>query len=110
MQKLQGHRNPVRTAAASNLYAQPIVPQKGRDGNNLATYVMEDIYPINLAAIDLDYGTNDTVEEYQITFAINNWYNTQSREPNASGSGVDIDFNVSLGGINIGTNGISANF
>ena len=110
MQKLQGHRNPVRTTAAGNVYGQAIVRQKGRDGNNLATYVMEDIYPINLAAIDLDYGTNDTVEEYQITFAINNWYNTTAREPNASGSGVDIDFNVSLGGINIGSNGISANF
>ena len=110
MQKLQGHRNPVRTTAASNVYGMGVVRQKGRDGNNLATYVMEDIYPINLAAIDLDYGTNDTVEEYQITFAINNWYNTPLREPNGSGSGVDIDFNISLGGINIGSNGISANF
>ena len=110
MQKLQGHRNPVRTTAAGNVYGQAIVRQKGRDGNNLATYVMDDIWPTNLAAVELDWSSNDGVEEYQITFAVNNWYNTQSREPNASGSGVDIDFNVSLGGINIGTNGISANF
>ena len=64
---------------------------------------MELIYPTNLAAIDLDWGTNDTPEEYQVTFAINNWYSTFNPEPvgNGSGSGVDVNFNIGTNGGNL---------
>ena len=111
MQVLQGHRTPVRSVSATEVYGNGIVQQLSRTGNPIATYVMEDIYPTNVAAIDLGFDTNDSVEEFQVTFAVNNWYSTSNPEPAGSGSGLDIDFQVSgnIGGaqVSVGTNGAS---
>jgi hypothetical protein len=64
---------------------------------------MEDIYPTNVAAIDLGFDTNDSVEEFQVTFAVNNWYSSSNPEPNGQGSGLDIDFQVrgNIGGVGV---------
>mgnify|MGYP006436784103 FL=1 len=111
MQVLQGHRTPVRSVSATEVYGNGIVQQLSRTGNAIATYVMEDIYPTNVAAIDLGFDTNDSVEEFQVTFAVNNWYSSSNPEPAGSGSGLDIDFQVSgnIGGaqVSVGTNGAS---
>jgi hypothetical protein len=111
MQVLQGHRTPVRSVSATEVYGNGIVQQLSRTGNAIATYVMEDIYPTNVAAIDLGFDTNDSVEEFQVTFAVNNWYSSSNPEPTGSGSGLDIDFQVSgnIGGaqVSVGTNGAS---
>jgi hypothetical protein len=111
MQLLQGHRNPVRSVNATEVYGAATVQQLSRSGAVIATYTMEDIYPTNTAAIDLGFDTNDSVEEFQVTFAVNNWYSTFSPEPLGQGSGLDVDFQVSgnIGGVgvSIGTGGIS---
>ena len=94
MQQIQSHADPVRSIGANQVYGNAYVTQLDRNGNSLVTYVMQDIYPTNVAAIDLDWGTNDSVEEFQVTFAINNWYNSDLPEPTASGSGVTADIGV----------------
>ena len=58
----------------NNIYGQSTVVQLDRNGGNLRTYRVEDIYPTEIAAIDLGMDTNDTVEEYSVTFAVNNWH------------------------------------
>jgi len=110
MDRIQDNTNPIRTGSALSVYGNGIVDQLDRTGQIIATYYVQDMYPTNLAAVDLDWGTNDSVEEFQVTFAINNW--TSSRDGiNSSGSGTNIDFNVStrVGGveINAGTRGAS---
>ena len=111
MQVLQGHRTPVRSVSATDVYGNAVVQQLSRTGTAIATYTMEDIYPTNVAAIDLGFDTNDSVEEFQVTFAVNNWYSSSNPEPAGSGSGLDIDFQVSgnIGGaqVSVGTNGAS---
>jgi len=97
MDQIQNHTLPIRgTTFPNEVYGQAEVIQLGRDGNPLAIYHMLDIYPTNVAAIDLDWGTNDSVEEFQITFAINNW-----RTDRAIGAAVVGEGNVSITG-NIG--------
>ena len=111
MQVLQGHRTPVRSVAATDVYGNAVVQQLSRTGVATATYTMEDIYPTNVAAIDLGFDTNDSVEEFQVTFAVNNWYSSSNPEPAGSGSGLDVDFQISgnIGGaqVSVGTNGAS---
>ena len=111
MQVLQGHRTPVRSVSATDVYGNAVVQQLSRTGNAIATYTMEDIYPTNVAAIDLGFDTNDSVEEFQVTFAVNNWYSSSNPEPAGSGSGLDVDFQISgnIGGaqVSVGTNGAS---
>ena len=86
------------------MYGTGTVRQLGRDGKTIATYVVEDIFPTNLAALDLDMSSNDIAQEFVVTFAVNNWRSSASNAINPSGTGVNVDFNVnaSIGGVNIG--------
>ena len=106
MQVLQGHRQPVRSVSATDVYGNAVVQQLSRTGNAIATYTMEDIYPTNVAAIDLGFDTNDSVEEFQVTFAVNNWYSSSNPEPSGQGSGLDVDFQIrgNIGGVGVSIN------
>jgi hypothetical protein len=39
----------------------------------LKTYKFVGLYPLDLAPIDLDWGSNDSIEEYGVTFAYQWW-------------------------------------
>ena len=47
---------------------------KGTGLEDIAKYTFQDIYPVNISAIDLSYDTTDTVEEFTVEFAVNYWY------------------------------------
>ena len=104
MDGIQDHTFPVRNVRATAVYGTGTVRQLGRDGKTIATYVVEDIFPTNLAALDLDMSSNDIAQEFVVTFAVNNWRSSASNAINPSGTGVNVDFNVnaSIGGVNIG--------
>jgi len=106
MQVLQGHAQPVRSVAPTDVYGNAVVQQLSRTGVSIATYTMEDIYPTNVAAIDLGFDTNDAVEEFQVTFAVNNWYSSSNPEPAGQGSNIDVDFQVrgNIGGVGVSIN------
>jgi hypothetical protein len=111
MDRIQDNTNPVRSGSSNSVYGSAIVTQLDRSGVGIATYYVRDMYPTNLAAIELDWGTNDAVEEFQVTFAINNWTSSHDGINTSGSSGTNIDFNVStsIGGVNInaGTGGFS---
>jgi hypothetical protein len=71
-----------------------------RSGIVIRRYVLEDIFPTSVAAIDLTSDGNDTVEEYTVGFAVNNVViDGQSIDGSTSGTG----FDISVGGkIDIG--------
>ena len=81
----------------------------GRGGEALRMYRMEDIYPTEIAAIDLGMDTNDTVEEYSVTFAVNNWHSdlasgfdvTGARDSNWQ---IGVRGRVQVGNVGIGVN------
>tara|TARA_Y100000590_G_scaffold47747_1_gene50556 strand:- start:9779 stop:10387 length:609 start_codon:yes stop_codon:yes gene_type:complete len=107
MQAISGHTNIGSNVASNAVYGTGRVEQLDQNGRTLALYQVEGIYPTNLAAIDLDFGTNDTPEEFQVTFAINNWRNTAlpTITGNGGNSSVDIGFNMNLpGGVNVSGN------
>jgi hypothetical protein len=39
----------------------------------LKSYKFIDIFPTNISAIDLSYDSGDTIEEYTVEFAVNNF-------------------------------------
>ena len=49
------------------------VRQMDRKGNIIRTYRFEGILPSNISAIELDWGTNDTPEEYTVEFQVQYW-------------------------------------
>ena len=53
-------------------YGMATVLHLDRSGTVMRRYVLEDIFPTSVAAIDLTSDGNDTVEEYTVGFAVNN--------------------------------------
>jgi hypothetical protein len=46
------------------------IDQLDRNGKTLKSYTYRGLFPITLAAIPLDYSTNNTIEDFAVTFAI----------------------------------------
>ncbi len=108
MNSIQEHANPTRSRNITpvGVYGQGKVEQLSRTGGTIATYFMEDIYPTNVAAIDLAFDTNDAVEEFQVTFAINNWYNQLDPERRGNGNNASVQIGVrgNIGGVGFSIN------
>jgi hypothetical protein len=46
---------------------------KSDDTNPIKKYNFVGMFPVDLSPIDLDWGTNDTIEEFTVTFAYQYW-------------------------------------
>lgn len=76
MSSINQHQTNVRNSNAlspSDYTGTGKVYQYGKSGNLLKYYNFIGIFPIDIAPIDLDWGSNDTVEEYAVTFAYQYW-------------------------------------
>jgi hypothetical protein len=76
MNSLNSNAGNVRASAAVNAtqYATDAkVTQYGKAGNDIKDYTFVGMFPTDLAPIDLDWGSNDTIEEYSVTFSYQYW-------------------------------------
>jgi len=74
-------------------FATAIVRQLDRDGNQLRSYKFEGIWPTEVAPIDLNMETQDTVEEYGVTFKVQYWAAIDQGDPTTSGVPVNVESN-----------------
>jgi hypothetical protein len=76
MNALNSHESNVRDFNAkqpSGYSVDAEVIQYGKSGNELKKYSFVGLFPIDLAAIALDWASNDTIEEFDVTFAYQYW-------------------------------------
>lgn len=76
MNAINSHSGNVRAASASNSNGYSIdanVIQYGKTGQELKKYKFVGLFPLDLSPIDLDWGSNDAIEEYTATFAYQFW-------------------------------------
>jgi len=76
MNSINSNEGNVRSGAAlnpSNYAVDAIVTQYGKTGNVLKSYTFVGLFPVDVAPIDLDWGSNDAIEEYSTTFAFQYW-------------------------------------
>ena len=76
MNGINSHGGNVRNAGAASPTGYTVdaeVTQYGKTGDTLKTYKFVGMYPLDLAPIDLDWSSNDTIEEYGVTFAYQWW-------------------------------------
>ena len=69
----------------NDYYATATVRQLDRDGNQLRAYKFEGIWPSEVAAIDLDFDTTDSIEEFTVTFKVQYWAAIDAGDPVSSG-------------------------
>jgi hypothetical protein len=56
------------------------VNQYGKNGNIIQAYNFVGMFPIDISPIDLDWGSNDAIEEFTVTFAYQYWTNANSTD------------------------------
>jgi hypothetical protein len=61
------------------------VQQYGKDGSILRTYNFNGIFPTSVAAIDVDWDSNDAIEEFSVTFQYDWWNISGGITGNAGG-------------------------
>lgn len=76
MNAINSHASNVRNGNAVNplgYTTDATVTQYGKAGEALKTYKFVGLFPVDLAPIDLDWSSNDSIEEYGVTFAYQWW-------------------------------------
>ena len=76
MNGINSHAGNVRNTGAKSPTGYTVdaeVTQYGKTGDTLKKYKFVGLYPLDLAPIDLDWSSNDTIEEYGVTFAYQWW-------------------------------------
>ena len=66
-------RNPVFTRGDGGYQQDGFVTQFGKDGSPIKKYKFVGLFPIDITPIEVDWGANDTIEEYAVTFAYQWW-------------------------------------
>lgn len=84
MNGLNGHSLNVRSPAALTPNGYTVdagVTQFGKGGNTLKKYKFIGVFPTDLSPIDVDWGSNDTIEEFTVTLSYQWW---ESAEDNVA--------------------------
>jgi hypothetical protein len=74
MNSINSHESNLRTTGQGQQYATDAkVFQYRKDGKLAKQYDFVGLFPIDLSPIELDWGTNDSIEEFTVTFAYQWW-------------------------------------
>jgi hypothetical protein len=74
------------------------VSQLDRNGGVIKTYKFVDAYPTEVGSIELNFDTNNQVEEFTVTLQYNYWLSTSST---STGSLISGGINVNVGGFQL---------
>jgi len=83
MNSINAHAGNIRSATAgspSEYSVDAAVTQFGKVGDRIKKYDFVGMFPVDLAPIDLDWGQNDVIEEYAVTFAYQYWTASDSTD------------------------------
>lgn len=76
-QSINLHRENIRALGATrdpaSYKTDALVRQLGKDGSVLRTYRFEGVWPSEIGAISLDWGTTDAIEEFTVTLQYDLW-------------------------------------
>ena len=70
---LQSNRRDPGFLNARDYKSTATVTQYGKAGQTLREYNFQGIFPVSVGAIALDWGTNDAMETFDVTFSVDYW-------------------------------------
>ena len=76
MNGINSHRGNERNVSAPNQLGYSVdgeVRQFGKAGNELKKYKFVGLFPTDITPIDVDWGSNDTIEEFSVTLSYQWW-------------------------------------
>lgn len=78
MNGINGHQLNTGLVDPTAYQADLIVEQLDKDETVVKRYNLRGCWPSNISAIDLNYETTDTIEEFNVTFNVQYWENAQT--------------------------------
>jgi hypothetical protein len=66
-------RNPAFLQGDGGYQSDGFITQQGKTGNIIKRYKFIGMFPVDITPIEMDWGANDTIEEYAVTFAYQWW-------------------------------------
>lgn len=81
---INGHESNIDTAFDAdwqNYFGTANVYQLNRKNETVATYTLSKIWPTTVSEIQLSYDNDDQVEEFTVTFAVNEWFSDATGNP-----------------------------
>jgi hypothetical protein len=81
MNGINSHTFNVRSPLALTTTSYSVdgeVKQFGKTGNTLKKYKFVGLFPTDVAPIDVDWGSNDTIEEFTVTLSYQWWESVDS--------------------------------
>lgn len=89
MNKINGHVENKRIDSTfvnpGNYMKDGYITHFGKSGNVIGKYTMVKCFPTNISPIALDWSTNDQIERFSVTFAMQ-WWETSTGSTDVSGS------------------------
>jgi hypothetical protein len=82
MNGINSHAGNLRAAAAAASLGYTVdseVRQYGKQGDVLKRYKFIGVYPTDLSPIDVDWGSNDTIEEFTVTLSYQWWESVEDQ-------------------------------
>lgn len=73
MNGMNEHVNNAGLSNPTDYQADMAIEQLDKSGNVTKTYTIRGAYPVNVAAIDLSYDSNDAIEEFTVELAYQYW-------------------------------------
>jgi len=103
MNRITNHSQNRTSTTANGVYGSAAVSQLDRSGGVVRTYRIQDMYPTTVAPIELTMEPDGAPEEFQVTFAINNWTVDGAGMDGSSTNGVDVSISgsINIGGVTI---------
>lgn len=96
-ERIQNHNFVLGSNTLVDYFGTAIVRQLDRDGNQLRAYRFEGVWPTAVGSVGLDFDTQDTVEDYEVTLCVQYWSAIESGDPYTSA--VPINSSADLNGI-----------
>lgn len=84
-EKIQNFNFTTGANSLDQYFASAIVRQFDRDGTQLRAYRFDGIWPKVVAPIQLDFDSRDSVEEYEVQFAVQYFSSIDAGDPRTSG-------------------------
>ena len=73
MNGINGHQSNSGLVNPLEYQADLVIQQLDREGNATKTYNFRGCFPTNVSAIDVNYETNDVIEEFTVEFQVQYW-------------------------------------
>lgn len=71
-------RNDAASVIDGGYGVDATVTQYGKDGSQIAQYQFVGIWPMDITPIELEWGSNDTIEEFSVTLAVQYFLSSQA--------------------------------